>query len=312
MNSNKFKLMQLFYFKAGLILLFSLVFLAACNQRTATSTASQAVNPSVGSSTSPSATETSPAPTATPEALAAQVNGTGISLAEYQAELTRYQQASGRELSDDDRQRVLDELINQTLLAQAAAEKGFAIDETTLQTRIDNLAAQVGGAEALARWMETNGYNEADFRRQLARSASAAWMRDQILAEVPTSAEQVHARQILLRTAEDANQTLARLQAGEDFTTLAKQADPVSGGDLGWFPRGYLFFPALDEAAFSLEPGQYTGIIETTSGFHILSVIERDTQRPLNPQAMLFAKERALQSWLDDRRQQSTIEIITR
>jgi peptidyl-prolyl cis-trans isomerase C len=311
MNSCRIISPQLFYFKAWLALVISMTFLAACSQESPSLTPSQTASAKVNTSPSPGATETTQAPTSTPEALAAQINATGIPLTEYQAELMRYQQATGRELNKDDRQRVLDELINQTLLAQAATEKGFTLDETALQTRMDNLAKQIGGDEALAQWMKTNGYIEADFRLQLAQSASAAWMRDQILVEVPTTAEQVHARQILSRTAEEANQILAKLQAGEDFTTLAKQTDPVSGGDLGWFPRGYLFFPALDEAAFSLESGKYSGVIETTSGFHILSVIERDPQRPLDPQALLFSKEKALQRWLEERRQQSKIEIIS-
>jgi peptidyl-prolyl cis-trans isomerase C len=236
------------------------------------------------------------------------VNGVGISLAEYQAELARFQQASGKELGDADRQRVLDDLIDQTLLAQAAAEKGFTLD---LQKRLDDLTQKAGGAQALADWMKANGYSEADFRQQLARDASAAWMRDQIVSQVPSIAEQVHARQILSRTADEANQVLAKLQAGQDFLALAKEADTVTGGELGWFPRGYLFFPQLDEAVFKLQPGQYSNVIETTTGFHILYVVERDAAHPLSPQARQTLQEQALKQWLDERRQQSKIEIIT-
>jgi peptidyl-prolyl cis-trans isomerase C len=249
--------------------------------------------------------------TPTPQPLAARVNGEGITLAEYQAELARYQQAAGKDLADADRQRVLDDLINQELLAQAAAENGFTLDETALQERLDKLASQLGSPQALADWMKTNGYSEAEFRQQLARSVRAAWMRDQILAKLPTTAEQMHARQILLRTAEDANQALAKLQAGQDFNTLAKEADPITNGELGWFPRGFLFFPELEEAAFKLEPGQYSNVIQTPSGFHILYVIERAAQRTLDPQAHLILQEKALQTWLDERRQQSQIEVIS-
>jgi len=120
----------------------------------------------------------------------------------------------------------------------------------------------------------------------------------------------VHARQILTRTAEEANQALAKLQAGQDFDTLAKEADPIAHGELGWLPRGFLFFPELEEAAFKLEPGQYSSVIQTPSGYHILYIIERDPQRALDPQARLILQGKALQAWLDERRQQSQIEII--
>jgi peptidyl-prolyl cis-trans isomerase C len=115
----------------------------------------------------------------------------------------------------------------------------------------------------------------------------------------------------LLRTAEAAAQELAQLQAGQDFTELAKQADPVTGGDLGWFPRGYLFFPELDQAVFSLEPGKFSDVIQTSIGYHILYVIEKDPARLLDPQAWLVLQEKALKNWLDERRQQSKIEIIS-
>lgn len=303
---------QLFYCKGWLWLLLFAIFLAGCRQATSFETmTAPTTSTEVAPAPSQFATATTEAPTPTPQPLAAKVNSSGVSLAEYQAELKRYQQAAGRELTDEDRQVVLDDLINQTLLAQAAAEKGFTLDEAALQTRLDNLAEQLGGTQALTDWHQANGYNQAEFRQQLARAASAAWMRDEILAQLPETAEQVHARQILLRTAEEAFQILARLQAGGDFETLAREADPLTAGEMGWFPRGFLFFPALEEAAFSLEPGNFSEIIETTSGFHILYAIERDPEHPLDPQARLVLQEQALQSWLEARRQQSKIEIIS-
>ncbi len=300
---------NLFYFKGCSWLVMIAIFLAGCSRGAPSPTSTQATNAPVNHT--PTFTESPPTPSPTPQPLAARVNGAGISLAEYQADLARYQHAAGHDLTDDDRKRVLDDLINRTLLEQAAAENGFTLDEAALQARLDNLARQIGGDQTLADWMKANGYSEAEFRQQLANSAAAAWMRDQILAKLPTTQEQVHVRQILVRTAEEANQMLARLQAGQDFLTLVKEVDPVTLGELGWFPRGYLFSPTLEEAAFKLESGQYSGVIETPAGFHILEMIERDPQRALDPQTRLVLQEKALQAWLAERRQQSQIEIIS-
>ncbi len=262
----------------------------------------------------PAATGTLPGVTLTPTPttlpLAAKVNDLGISLAEYQSELAQYQAAKGTELAPEDKQRVLDDLIDQALLAQAAQEKGFTIDEAMLQERIQRLTGDLGDNQALQTWLTTNNYDEQSFRRALARSIGAAWMRDQIAAAVPPVAEQVHARQILLYTAEQADEIYGQLKAGNDFGNLALEYDPLTGGDLGWFPRGYLPDKKLEEVAFSLEPEQFSSVIESPAGFHILQVLERDPQHPLSPDARLVLQTQAVIDWLAQRRTQSQIEIL--
>jgi parvulin-like peptidyl-prolyl isomerase len=242
--------------------------------------------------------------------MAALVNGDGITLAEYQAETTRYQAVFGTDLATNWQKRVMQDLVDQTLLAQAAREKGYALSEADLQARIDDLAQQSGGDEMLAEWMQTHGYLEQDFRQALRRSLAAAWMRDQITEAVSWVADQVHARQILLYNLSDASNLLSQLNNGADFTTLAYQYDPATGGDLGWFPQGYLTGQALEAAAFLLEPGKYSDVVETSLGFHILLVIEHDPQHLLTPDARMALQEKALSSWLAERLGQSEIQIL--
>ncbi|HPQ71960.1 MAG TPA: peptidylprolyl isomerase [bacterium] len=80
---------------------------------------------------------------------------------------------------------------------------------------------------------------------------------------------------------------LKQLQGGADFATLAKvnSDDPGSknnGGDLGWFGRGKMV-PAFDDTAFSLQPGELSGVVETNFGFHIIKV---EDQRPQGVQPL--------------------------
>ncbi len=103
--------------------------------------------------------------------------------------------------------------------------------------------------------------------------------------------EQVAARHILKRVAEDADEATkkaardaidavaARLAAGEDFETVAKaeSQDPGSaskGGDLGFFGRGRMV-PAFEKAAFSLERGKVSDVFESDFGFHVLQVYDK-------------------------------------
>ncbi len=249
------------------------------------------------------------APSATSLPLAARVNGLEITLAEYQSELALFQAAKGTELAPEDKQRVLDDLIDQALLAQAAQEKGFTVDEVMLQERITRLASTLGGDQALQTWLATYKYDQQSFQRALTRSVAAAWMRDQIATTASGTAEQVHARQILLYSADQADQVYQLLKSGNDFGNLALKYDPLTGGDLGWFPRGYLLDKKLEEAAFSHQPGQFSPVIETPAGFHILQVLERDPQHPLSPDARLVLGTQAVSEWLAARRTQSQIEI---
>jgi peptidyl-prolyl cis-trans isomerase C len=243
--------------------------------------------------------------------LAALVNGTEIALSEYQAELRLYQSAlGGSELTTEDNKRVLDDMIDQALLAQAAKEENFVVDPEMLQQHQEQLVARLGSEQALIDWMATYGYDEDSFRRVLMRSIAAAWMRDQIVAALPLTAEQVHARQILLYNSGEANQVLAQLQAGNDFGNLALEYDPLAGGDLGWFPRGYLPDQQLEEVAFSLQVDEYSAVIQTLAGYHIVQVLERDAERLLEPDALLVLQIQAVQDWLEARRSASDIQIF--
>jgi peptidyl-prolyl cis-trans isomerase D len=97
--------------------------------------------------------------------------------------------------------------------------------------------------------------------------------------------EQVQARHILVRTTAERDAAAAealavelkgRLDAGEDFATLARQFsdDPGSkerGGDLGFFGRGEMVAP-FEAAAFAAEPGQLIGPVKSDFGVHLIQV----------------------------------------
>jgi len=105
---------------------------------------------------------------------------------------------------------------------------------------------------------------------------------------------------------------LARLEAGEDFASLAKElstdeATKEDGGDLGWFPRGVMV-PEFEEAAFALQPGEISDIVQTSFGYHIILVEERDPDRELEPYALEQRQASALNDWLEKQRQSEAVE----
>lgn len=249
-------------------------------------------------------------PTATPPPSVAIVNGEYITSAEFQAELERYQAAQtalGISITDGDANKVvLEDMIAQFLLAQAAREANFNLTEADLQSRIDALVSQLGSADKLSQWQSAHGYDDTSFRIALKRSAEAAWMRDKIIADVPLNMEQIHLRQILTYNEEDARVALDQLTNGADFNELAALYDPITLGELGWVPRGYLLAPNADEAAFALQAGETSGIIATDAGFHIFKALERGNH-PLSSDALLTMRELALTNWIAEMRASSDI-----
>lgn len=273
-----------------------------------------AIPSSVPATQTPGPTDTPIPPTPTPISLAATVNGDPITLEAFEREKANLEAALaefGGDLTEDEiRQRVMDALVEELLLAQGAAEAGFLVTEEAVQARLDALALEAGGSDALAAWQEAHGYTARSFREALARAIAAAWMRDQILSSVPETAEQVRVRQILLYNSEEAQQVLAQLRAGTDFGELARAYDPQGLGELGWVSRGGLVESELEPVVFSLEPGEISDVTETRLGYHILQVMEREAERPLDTQTRQILQAQALEDWLSARREASEVLII--
>ena len=252
-------------------------------------------------------------PTATPVPAAATVNGETLPVSEFQSQLAEYksaQTALGKTVDEQDATKtVLEDLIAQMLLAQSAKSEGFVLTDSALQSRLSALTTQVGGADKMAAWESSHGYTDATFRIDLKRSAEAAWMRDKIITAVPINADQVHVQQILLYNAGDAQNVLNQLQGGTDFSTLAAKIDPVTNGELGWFPKGYLLDPKIEEAAFTLQVGQVSGVLQTAAGFSIIKVLERDAHHPLTPDALLALQDLALKDWITQQRTKAVVVL---
>ncbi len=282
-------------------ILMTLILLSACNKATPTAAPTETPTPTLP-----------PTPTTLP--LALRVNGEGVLLSDYQAELARLQQAQ-TELNqvttpEEQRDRVINNYVDQMLLAQAAAQNGFTLDDATLQARLDKLATDAGGADKLSAWQAVNDYTTDSFKSALRLEITAAWQRDQIINAVPTTAEQIHALQIFFQDEANATDALQKLKDGTNFAELALKDDPTTGGDLGWFAAGTLTQPEVDAAAFALQPGQYSDVIKSALGYHIIYVVDRDPQHPLSVDGRRILQEAALAKWLEAARAASSIEIL--
>jgi peptidyl-prolyl cis-trans isomerase C len=246
--------------------------------------------------------------------MALRINGSGVSLVEYniqKQQLLSAAETTGKTLADDEISKLLEEyFVTRELLAQAAFKAGYDPSDAELDGKLNNLIESSGGEEQFQTWLAANGYTTETFMPGFKRELAAQWQRDKIVAEVGDTAEQIHGRQILVQTEDAAGQIFRQLQGGSDFTELAALYDPVTKGDLGWFPRGFLFLPDLEAKIFELQPGQYTDVLQSEYGYHIVFVEERETNHPLSDTARNKLTHMALSEWLLEQRNSSEIETL--
>lgn len=131
--------------------------------------------------------------------------------------------------------------------------------------------------------------------------------------------QELRARHILVKTAEEANAIVAELDGGADFVELAKTKSTgpsgPQGGDLGFFGKGQMV-PPFEAAAFALEPGAYTKTpVQTQFGFHVIK-LEEKRDRPLpkfedvqDQMRQVVLRERYLET-VKDARSASDFEIF--
>ena len=209
---------------------------------------------------------------------------------------------------------ILQELLVQKLLTNQARLDSVVVtdEEVTAQVdaRFERIVAQMGGDES--RFEEFYGVPVATMREQVTNDMRsqlvAQKMQQQVIESVkvtpsevrtffnqipmdslPYFNSEVEIREIVIKPTVNATQKKIaldkatdlrdRVLKGESFGDLAKKysEDPgssLANGDLGFVKRG-TFVPEFEAAAYNLEPGQVSEIVESPFGFHIIKLLER-------------------------------------
>jgi peptidyl-prolyl cis-trans isomerase C len=188
---------------------------------------------------------------------------------------------------------VLNELIGSELAYQEAVKKGF-------DKKADiKIAAEIGERKLiinafLADYMDKNPISDAETK--------AAY--EQYKKEIGD--KEYKAQHILVKTQAEANDLLAQLNKGSDFTKLAKEksldtGSKENGGDLGWFSPAGMVKPFSD-AVTALKKGAVVAApVETQFGWHIIKLNDtRATQVPAYDKAKDSLKRTLQQRKLEE------------
>jgi peptidyl-prolyl cis-trans isomerase SurA len=206
--------------------------------------------------------------------------------------------------------QVLDEMVNEELIVQAAEAAKVEIESSEVQSAIDEIKQQnnlddAGLSTALAaQGLTIAGYKQ-EMRRQLLRLRA---MNTLVAPKVQITEEDVRARddqmarrteqvqavklahmlfklpehateQQLAEAKEKASKAIARVKAGEDFAKVAAtesddEGTKATGGELGWFQRGSMANPEWEPIVFAMDKGDVRGPVTGPQGLHVFMVTE--------------------------------------
>ena len=129
-----------------------------------------------------------------------------------------------------------------------------------------------------------------------------------------------HVRGILAGSRHDADEIRAKIVAGEDFDTLAKDysQDSVSaqlGGDLGWTGESGIINKVVLKLALSLEsdavsqPAADTSV-QTRGGFWLVRVINKDENRALDDSTRQTLRNGLFDKWITEKMKNDSVETL--
>jgi peptidyl-prolyl cis-trans isomerase C len=189
------------------------------------------------------------------------VDGTPISrdaYDDYLKGLLRGKPAS--DVTADEKNQVLDQMINMQLIATQAEKDGLDKDPD-VATRIALLRTQILADAAAQKYVKSNEPSDQELH--------AAY-------DAATDKTEYHASHILVPTKEKADQLIKKIKGGAKFEDVAKSDSTdnskANGGDLGWFTTARMVKP-FGDAVKGLKKGEMTtDPVQTQYGWHIIKL----------------------------------------
>jgi len=256
-----------------------------------------------------------------PENVVAAVNDAFVSRTDFDREFNRLKTSmaqAGQPVDESQTAEIetkaLDNLIYGELLYQESGKQGIEITDSDLEAKLSTLKERFGSEENFAKALAQMSLNEEEVKIQVRRGMAVERLVDREVVQKTTVAgqevkafydehpdlfkqpEQVQASHILIAVGAPADQAQKdkarqkiegiqyRLKNGEDFAVLAREASDCpskeKGGELDYLTRGQTVKP-FEDAAFALEPGRMSDIVETDFGYHIIKVTDKKPETVL-------------------------------
>ena len=239
------------------------------------------------------------------EASVATINGAPLYASVFDAYAVARLQKSMDDLSDEERDGLLEEMIQFHLLAGAAIDTGLPGE---LDIAID---LELQRLQTLSRLMATRHLDE--------NPVTSIELQDAYEQNIDQlSGVQYKARHILLDQEAEAAAIIGELDGGADFAQLAMERSTgpsgPNGGDLGWFSADTMVEPFAN-AVRAMEVGTYTPEpVQTRFGWHVILLEEMEDRAPPGLEAVRaditsVVEQQKVEAYLDSLREQAEIVI---
>ncbi|TCP40238.1 peptidylprolyl isomerase [Rhodovulum marinum] len=209
----------------------------------------------------PALAQDQPVPPATAQTVVATVNGTDITMGHMILLHSRlpeeYRQLPKPVLF----RAMLDQMVQQTLLAQSFDGEIPAFVEMSLENEKRGMIA----SQAMQLVIEEAVSEDAIAARYAAFVAGIEGQRE------------FNASHILVDSEQAAREAIAELEGGKEFADVARERSTgpsaPNGGNLGWFTTGQMVAP-FEAAVLEMEPGKVSAPVETQFGWHVIRLNE--------------------------------------
>jgi peptidyl-prolyl cis-trans isomerase C len=241
-----------------------------------------------------------------------------------------------------------------TLLKNQVQTQNITIDPAIIDQQIQSIAKQFASAEDFQKALANQNTTEVKYRKNIEENMSIQKLLDLAVKDLPHATEEelqkfyndnpdkfnaperIRASHILLKinsknTPEQKVEIRKKLEGirteienkAITFADAAKKysEDPTSaqkGGDLDFFVRGQMV-KLFEDAAFALNPGAISPVIDTPYGYHIIQVTAikpagKDTFVESKPTIQTYldevARRKAVQKYVEGLKQKASIETF--
>ncbi|MCR4443047.1 MAG: SurA N-terminal domain-containing protein [Peptococcaceae bacterium] len=280
--------------------------------------------------------------------VAATVNGEKITEAELNKRVEQAAAWYGYDLKSPEnkdltaqlQEQVLESLVMEKVVRQAAGEMKIEVKKEEIEEELKKIRDQLKTEENYADFLKKRKFTEKDLQTYIGNQLLLDKLFGEVTKDITAPSrdsrqyyeehkeeffvkEQVKARNIVVKTEEEAKNIISRLGSGEDFAKLAAELsiDPTAketGGLIDYFDRDAMYIQEFKDAAFSLKAGQYTKTpVKTVYGYHIIKVEDRKPARQysfeeikdeLESRLLMEEKNEKFLTYVDDLIEKANIE----